>query len=81
MKRNIIVECRIYASGTETIRNGLHRQSAINVWLVENPNSAAAVMKTLTAVIFPAPKRLVRRSLSRLEMMVPTAMIMEIPPA
>ena len=38
-------------------------------------------MPTLTAVTTPEPKRRVSRSLSRLETMVPTAMIMETPPA
>jgi hypothetical protein len=42
---------------------------------------AAAVMATLMAVTFPAPRSRVRRSLWRLETMVPTATIMEITPA
>jgi 16S rRNA G966 N2-methylase RsmD len=49
--------------------------------LTENPKSAAAVSATLIAVTFPVPKRFVIRSLKRLEIMVPTQIIMEIIPA
>ena len=38
-------------------------------------------MPTLTAVTFPVPNLRVSRSLCRLEMMVPRAMIMEMMPA
>ena len=48
---------------------------------MENPNNATAVIATLTAVTFPVPNFLVSRSLCRLEMMVPTEMIMEMTPA
>ena len=48
---------------------------------MEKPNSAAAVMPTLMAVTLPAPSLRVRRSLSRLETMVPAAMIMDTAPA
>ena len=47
----------------------------------EKPNSAAAVMATLTAVTRPAPKRPVSRSDSRLDTMVPTEITVEITPA
>ncbi|CDF42891.1 unknown [Roseburia sp. CAG:182] len=48
---------------------------------MEKPNSAKAVIATLSAVTFPAPSFLVRRSLCRLETIVPRAMIMEMIPA
>ena len=47
----------------------------------ENPKRAAAVIQTLTAVTFPAPRRLVIRSLARLDTIVPPAIIMETAPA
>jgi hypothetical protein len=48
---------------------------------IEKPNRAAAVMPTLMAVTLPVPSFRVRRSLSRLEMMVPAAIIMDTAPA
>lgn len=48
---------------------------------MENPNRAAAVMATLTAVTKPGPNFRITRLDSRLEMMVPMAMIMEMMPA
>ena len=44
---------------------------------IEKPNSAAAVMATLITVTFPVPRRRIRRSLCRLEMIVPTEMIIK----
>ena len=58
-----------------------HRQSIQNRVEMENPNKAAAVMPTLMAVTFPAPRLRVSRSLFRLEMMVPSEMIMDRMPA
>ena len=49
--------------------------------LTEKPNSASAVVATLMAVTFPVPSFRVIRSLWRLEMTVPRAMIMEMAPA
>ena len=49
--------------------------------LIENPHRANAVIPTLTAVTLPVPNFLVRRSLCKLEKMVPNAIIMEIIPA
>ena len=43
---------------------------------MENPHRASAVIPTLTAVTLPVPNFLVRRSLCRLEMMVPNAMFL-----
>ena len=57
------------------------RQSAMYDRLRENPKRAAAVMSTLNAVTLPVPKRLVSLSLWRLEKIVPSDMIMEMPPA
>ena len=48
---------------------------------MEKPNKAVAVKATLTAVTLPVPNLRVRRSLCKLDTMVPTAMIIEIPPA
>ena len=53
---------------------------AQNELLMENPNSAAAVMATLMAVTPPAPNRRVIRSLCRLESTVPTDMMQKITP-
>jgi hypothetical protein len=47
----------------------------------EKPIRAAAVIKTLTAVTIPVPKRLISLSLNTLEITVPPAIIMEINPA
>ena len=59
---NVVVQGCVHASGAEAI--GIpQRQRARKEWLTENPNSATAVVRTLTAVIFPVPKRVVRRSL------------------
>ena len=58
-----------------------HRQSIQNCPDTEKPNRAAAVMPTLMAVTLPVPRARVRRSLFRLEMMVPSEMIMEMIPA
>ena len=57
------------------------RQRARKEWLTENPNSATAVVRTLTAVIFPVPKRVFRRSLFKLDTIVPAAIIIEMMPA
>ena len=48
---------------------------------MEKPNRAAAVMPTLTAVTFPAPRARVSRSLWRLETMVPPETTMDTIPA
>ena len=58
-----------------------HRHSIQNALEVEKPSSAAAVMPTLITVTTPAPKRRVRRSEARLEMIVPIAMIIVTMPA
>ena len=50
------------------------------LWEKEKPSSATAVKAILTAVTLPAPKRRVRRSLFRLETMVPQEMMNEITP-
>ena len=47
----------------------------------ENPSSATAVTATLPAVTRPVPRRLLRRSLARLDTMVPAEMIMDTAPA
>ena len=47
-----------------------------NLLAKENPNSAAAVRKTLTTVTMRAPNFLVSLSESRLERMVPPEMTM-----
>ena len=49
--------------------------------LIENPNSATAVVRTLTAVIFAAPNLTFSRSLKRLETTVPAAITIEMMPA
>jgi hypothetical protein len=49
--------------------------------LIENPKSAKAVIKTLTATILPEPNFLFSLSLKKLEMIVPTEIIIEIMPA
>ena len=48
---------------------------------VEKPKSATAVSATLPAVTLPVPRRLLSRSLARLETMVPAEMIMDTAPA
>lgn len=48
---------------------------------MEKPNSATAVVRTLTAVTFPVPNRVFSRSLFRLETIVPAEIIMEMIPA
>ena len=48
---------------------------------MEKPKRARAVMATLIAVTLPVPRLRVRRSLNRLDTMVPQAIIMEIMPA
>ena len=48
---------------------------------MEKPMSAAAVITALKAVTRPGPRARVRRSLCRLDTMVPAAMIMEMIPA
>ena len=58
-----------------------HRQSCQNWVQVEKPNSATAVVATLSAVTLPVPSLLLRRSLARLETIVPAEMIMDTPPA
>ena len=58
-----------------------HRQSCQNAVEKENPNSAAAVSATLHAVTRPGPNRAVRRSLARLEVMVPRQMMTDTIPA
>jgi hypothetical protein len=47
----------------------------------EKPQSAAAVIATLTTVTAPVPSLRIARSLKRLERIVPPAMIIEITPA
>ena len=58
-----------------------NRQSIQNDPLTEKPNSASMVMATLTAVTRPAPKRMVNRSLWRLDRIVPADIIMDTAPA
>ena len=58
-----------------------HRQSCQNWVQVEKPNSATAVVATLSAVTLPVPSLLLSQSLARLDTMVPTEMIMDTPPA
>ena len=58
-----------------------HRHRSQKEWETEKPNNAAAVISTLTAVTGPAPSRRVSRSESRLETMVPQAIIMVTMPA
>ena len=55
-----------------------HRQSIQNRLAVEKPNRDTAVKNTLNTVTYLVPKRLVTRSDSRLEQMVPPLIIMEI---
>ena len=62
--------------------NGMaQRHSAQNICEIENPQRAAAVIKTLTAATIPVPKRLIILSLNMLETTVPPAIIIEIKPA
>ena len=56
-------------------------EQTINLSPKEGPNSAIAVRKMLTAVILPGPNFLTILSLKKLEMIVPTDMMMEIMPA
>ena len=56
-------------------------QSIQNSLEPSKPNRAAAVMATLIAVTLPVPSNSVSRSLCRLEMTVPRAMIIEMMPA
>ena len=49
-------------------------------WLKEKPKRAQQVMPTLIAVTLPVPRRCVRRSLSRLDTMVPTEIIINTAP-
>ncbi len=58
-----------------------HTRSIQNSCETEKPSSAAAVIATLTAVTFPAPKRRVRRSDARLDRIVPLAMTTVMKPA
>ena len=58
-----------------------HRQSCQNSVQVEKPNSATAVVATLSAVTLPVPSLLLSRSLARLDTIVPAEMIMDTPPA
>ena len=56
------------------------KQSVQNEWDAENPNRAMAVSMVLMAVTLPVPNLRVRRSLCRLETMVPQEMIIEMAP-
>ena len=58
-----------------------HRQSCQNSVQVEKPSSATAVVATLSAVTRPVPRRVLSRSLARLDTMVPAEMIIDTPPA
>ena len=58
-----------------------HKHSCQNCVQMEKPNSATAVVATLSAVTRPVPRRVLSRSLARLDTMVPTEMIMDTPPA
>ncbi|GHU48559.1 hypothetical protein FACS1894200_05840 [Spirochaetia bacterium] len=59
----------------------MQKQRAVKVEDSENPIRAAVVIKTLTAVTMPHPKRRIIRSLAMLETTVPPAMSIEIIPA
>ena len=56
-------------------------QSCQNWEQVEKPNSATAVVATLSAVTLPVPRRPLSQSLARLDTMVPAEIIMDTPPA
>ncbi len=59
----------------------LHKIRDVKEELIEKPKIARAVMKTEKAVTTPGPNLLVSLSLSRLEKIVPSAIIKEIIPA
>ena len=76
----LLVICAVYF----TIKTkGVQFRSLKETWnlLKEKPKRAAAVKATLMAVTFPVPKSFVILSERRLEVMVPTQIIMEIIPA
>ena len=58
-----------------------HKHSCQNCVQMEKPNSATAVVATLSAVTRPVPRRVLSRSLARLDTMVPAEIIIDTPPA
>lgn len=57
-----------------------HKHSCQNCVQVEKPNSATAVVATLSAVTRPVPRRVLSRSLARLDTMVPAEITIDTPP-